>query len=535
MAYFLGMIFLILNIQGHVLEALASEGDIKYVSLNERMRNSEKGQKTFNGPLIQMREEDIKNIAVIDSGYYQDHDQLKDRFTEGYDAVYQSHDIGIFSKGYVEMEGMPIDPAHTHGTHMASLIAQVLGDFPPARRIKIVPVKVGTDPLSDLNINIRALDYVAGRRDVGVVSISLNYPIIFHAEPDDLPAFKEALLRVVDSGKLIVLAALNDNKAYVKESLFAQFVLSPEVKGRIIVVGATKRFSSGEEIITTFSNKAGVLARQFMVGPGCHLRCATYTSVSNLLEKRQSTEMASGSSHATAGVAGGLIYLMNQFLGLDLDDFPKILFESAIKTIQHPLKLKRSLKIYGQGLVDLDNGRLMAATMLVHRRQKLYNGFTTSTTSLQKVEEKEGHSSSRESLSNKLKRPSSSQLSLSPHLISSWGRWGIAAHKDNGFYWISNKVIVKENGQANHKRKMIIRIPDEIRADHLFKPQILDKHASVFFDPTSKMKEDLSAQEKNFVKDEKDKGEVMCDGMALSYTIALNKEGKVAFVTRGKN
>ncbi|HXF90968.1 MAG TPA: S8 family serine peptidase [Candidatus Nitrosotenuis sp.] len=347
---------------------LSLEIDDSSFPLNERIASHIDLKKTLGRPLRDVEEEELKHVAIIDTGFYLKHDHLQKRFIHGFNAVTKKSDVEIsFDHKGVDAETCF---ARNHGTHMASIISQVIGDDEDGQRIKIVPVKVGLQPLSDLNLHINALNFIAGRSDIAVVSISINYPLIFHAEPDTFPLFKEALQGVINSGKLLVLSALNNKKFFIKESPFVQFVLSPEAKGRIIVVGATQLNDDGEEVIATFSNKAGAVSPQFITAPGSNLVCATYLFKDKLEHGiSNGVEIASGSSHATAVVAGALISLINHFPMIPIDEIRDILFTSALKTFKNGAR--RDIHLYGNGLLSLDKAWFLAATKVDPRRLDL--------------------------------------------------------------------------------------------------------------------------------------------------------------------
>lgn len=482
-------------------------------SLHRRIKNSEMGQKTFNNALYRAGETALKKIAIIDTGFYLEHEQLEMRWAEGYNALDGSSHVGMYSKNYQETPGREIESGRTHGTHMASLVAEITKDCP---EIKIVPIKIGMEPLADLMVHIRAFNYIAKRPDIAVVSVAVNYPIIFHAEPDTFLAFKEALLGMIDSGKLLVLAGLNDAKAYIKESQFSQFVLSREAKGRVIVVGASKKISTGDEIIAGFSNRAGTLAPHFVVTAGDNLRCATYTSGSDIKEKRQSYERASGSSHATAVAAGSLIYLMNQFLDLSIDDFPKIIFESASRKPEF-LPFERAREIYGHGVLDLDNARLLAATIRVHKRAES-KGMTASSSSI---------SHQGPLAQNKMKGENSSTL------LSSWGKCRPFEGKGESLVkkWVSNELVTEVRDGKEVKSPMAIHIPDDILPDALFTASIADRHLRVLYTPQPSRA--LPLLTKDILPVDEGGLEKGVDGYATSYNLLLNKDGKMAFVCTG--
>ncbi len=341
------------------------------VSVNERIHNTLESQKAFNKSLSQSTKGVVKNVGVIDTGFMSHHDQLEGRMLEGYNAVWPRRDTEVevdvdFSE-IPDGEKEQIISNYNHGTNMAGIIAQVTGDVSEARKIKIIPLTVGVTPLKDLDVLINALNFLAKRPDVNVVSISLDLPVIFYAEPPRLPLFKEALLNVINANKLLVLAALNRKSAYMGPRIdpFVQFVLSYEAKGRVIMVGATTRDElSGKEYIAPYSNRAGALSSCFISAPGSNIRCAACLTKDGI-KSNKAMVVASGTSHATAVVSGALIYLINQFPTLTIDDIKEVVFQSACK---------RAAKIYGQGFLNIEKARLLAATRMIHvRNKKFYN------------------------------------------------------------------------------------------------------------------------------------------------------------------
>lgn len=192
----------------------------------------------------------------------------------------------------------------THGANIAAALAAardgtgLVGIAPEAIVLSIradldVPCLKGECILSGMHI-AEGMDY-AVERGARVIILSL-------AGPKPLPSLEPALRRAVQAGVVVVVASGNQGRK--NAGWPARYAAEPEYAGMVLAVGASSR--TGQ--ITRYTNRAGKARNSYLVAPGDNIIVGCVSS---------RCQRASGTSYATAYVAGALALLLDAFPHLD--------------------------------------------------------------------------------------------------------------------------------------------------------------------------------------------------------------------------
>lgn len=271
-------------------------------------------------------------VAVVDNGFDLKSPSLKKWVTQTYNPYLKQTDASGDER---------------HGTKVASLIAQ----YNPQG--SILAIKSNQVVLAD----IAAFDYLSTIDHIKVISVSLSIetgdPIVGGRSHRN--TIIESLQRLVNSGdgKLVVIAAGNDGGVIGEGSCYkfdllckyasmAKFVRSPELKNRVIIVGAApideeivKADPTALEVFNK-SNKPGLVADNYICAPGLDIVIGLGSDGSLLT--------GSGTSIATPAVSGLLARLIQEY-GLTVDEARDIVFKTASKT---------DPSICGNGIINID-------------------------------------------------------------------------------------------------------------------------------------------------------------------------------------
>ncbi|MBY0272178.1 MAG: S8 family serine peptidase [Alphaproteobacteria bacterium] len=272
-------------------------------------------------------------VAVLDEGFDASHGALKPQLSSyRYNTANQRNDVSetvVFSNGSFRFE--------SHGTHVAGIIANVAPDA------KIIPIKVqGFDGDQDF---VKALQ-IASKSPAHIVNISLR---LSHTGRKLSPNVYAALIKLAQSGKIIVIAAGNEGVSLMKNAYTASLVQlshDPEMQERLILAGALS-YKNGSESLAEFSNfpgnsSSGISQTYFITAPGEDI-LSTITG-GYFGEK-------SGTSMAAPMVVGALCLLMQAFPESTPENVARLLLTSARKVSIDSLPV--SLNTFGQGIVDL--------------------------------------------------------------------------------------------------------------------------------------------------------------------------------------
>lgn len=276
-------------------------------------------------------------IAVIDEGFEGHHPFLKDQLSsQRYNTDNHGENIGetlIYKEGEFIFEN--------HGTHISSILISTDRQWAGiAKNSTLLPIKLGV--YHGDQAMVRALDYVAkSKARIVNLSFALSY-----SDRAISPNVKKALQRLAQEDKLIVIAAGNEGKA-LEDSVYGRSLVeiatSPEVDGRIILVGAYESPFLGEERRASFSTFPGSVraAQFFLSAPGVDIEAAF---------ANHKTGKLSGTSMATPMVCGVAALLMERFPSFSSQKIAHLLLKGARKINKNGHLL--SQKTWGQGLLD---------------------------------------------------------------------------------------------------------------------------------------------------------------------------------------
>jgi len=203
-----------------------------------------------------------------------------------------------------------------HGANIAAALAAardgsgLVGIAPEVTVLSVradldVPCLKGECILSGMHI-AQGIDY-AIEQGSKVIILSL-------AGTKRLPSLEPALLRAVQAG--VVIVAASGNQGRHESGWPARYAAEPEYGGMVLAVGASNR--TGQ--ITRYSNRAGRARHGYIVAPG-----------DNIIVSCDSVRCskASGTSYATAYVAGAIALMLDAFPHLDGRQAAQMLLKTA--------------------------------------------------------------------------------------------------------------------------------------------------------------------------------------------------------------
>lgn len=222
-----------------------------------------------------------------------------------------------------------------HGAHIAAALAAARdgnGLMGVAPEVTVLSVRADMDRpcrfsgciLSGVDI-AEGIDY-AVERGARVIILSL-------AGPKRLPSLEPALQRATKAGVVVVVAAGNNGKT--QAGWPARYASDPAFGGMVVAVGASAR--NGQ--IAKYSNRAGKARNNYLVAPGDRI----VVSCGDL-----GCERASGTSYATAYVAGAVALLLDAFPHLDGREALQLLLNTARDGGRGGVD-----GVYGRGHVDI--------------------------------------------------------------------------------------------------------------------------------------------------------------------------------------
>lgn len=237
------------------------------------------------------------------------------------------------------------EPAGTdnHGSLVSGVIAAEVNDFGTigvAYNASIISIRADisdcTDP--DDTSCFRASD-LANSLDYAVANGARIINLSLGGEGRLGTAFENAMQRAVNAG--VVFAIASGNEAVETPSTAAnpqwpgRYASDPRFAGSVIVVGA----HDANNIMTDFSNRAGVSASTYLSGPGRDIITGCDGT---------SCFRASGTSFSSPAVAGALALLLEAFPNLTGRDAVNILLTSARDAGDAGTDV-----VYGRGLLDI--------------------------------------------------------------------------------------------------------------------------------------------------------------------------------------
>jgi len=272
-------------------------------------------------------------VAVIDEGFDASHSALKGNFSPfQYNTDNQTRDVSesiIFENGRYKFE--------SHGTHVSGIISSM------APQTKIIPIKVGG--FGGDQAFVKALQSAASS-PASFVNISMR---LSHTGREVGFNVRNALIQLAKAGKLIVIAAGNDNAPMMRSAYTASLVElahDPEMEGRLLLAGASA-YVNGKEKRAEFSNypgksSYGMAQTYFITAPGDKI---SSTITGGLFGEK------SGTSMAAPMVVGAASLLKQAFPELSPEEIASLLLNSARKVALDGKELPRTQ--FGAGIVNL--------------------------------------------------------------------------------------------------------------------------------------------------------------------------------------
>lgn len=273
-------------------------------------------------------------VAVIDEGFDSSHSSFKDRLSS---YRYNTNHMGCrdisetlhFENGKYKFE--------SHGTHVTGIILNL------APQVEIIPIKVGG--FGGDQAFVRALQ-IAASSPAHIVNISLR---LSHTDREMSPNVRRALFQLAYAGKLIVIAAGNENLPLLSHAYTASLVElahDPYMKGRLLLVGASS-YKNGRESLAEFSNYPGqgllgMAQTYFITAPG--------DQINSTMTGGQYGEK-SGTSMAAPMVVGAASLLKQALPHLNAETLAALLLNSARKVSLDGKELPRTR--FGAGIVNL--------------------------------------------------------------------------------------------------------------------------------------------------------------------------------------
>ncbi len=278
-------------------------------------------------------------VAILDEGFDASHMSLQDSLSPyRYNPDNRSRDISetvIYENGNYKFE--------SHGTHVAGIITTL------APKVQIIPIKIGG--MGGDQTFVKAIEAAAeSSADIVNISMCLSYN-----HRGISPNVKAALIRLAQSGKLVVVAAGNEGIPMTRNAYTASLVQlsqDPHMSGRLLLVGASS-YANGKETLAKFSNYPGKRAfglytNYFITAPGEQILSAV--TGGKFAEK-------SGTSMAAPMVVGSASLLKQAMPSLAAEQVAGLLLASARKVSLDGVKLPRSY--FGAGIVNLKSALKM--------------------------------------------------------------------------------------------------------------------------------------------------------------------------------
>lgn len=272
-------------------------------------------------------------VAVLDEGFDSSHNQLKNQLsTYQYNTDNKRRDASeslVFEDGAYKFT--------SHGTHVSGIIAGL------APQAQIIPIKLGL--FGGDQAFVKALQ-IAAKSPAHIVNISMR---LTHTGRELSPNVRNALIQLAETGKLIVIAAGNENSPLMAHAYTHSLVdlsLDPLMEGHLLLAGASS-YRNGKEDLADFSNYPGQGAfgraqAYFLTAPGD--RVASTITGGFFGEK-------SGTSMAAPMIVGVACLLKQAFPHAQADTLARLLLRSARKVSLDGQEFPRAQ--FGAGIVNL--------------------------------------------------------------------------------------------------------------------------------------------------------------------------------------
>jgi subtilisin family serine protease len=285
-------------------------------------------------------------VAVLDTGFYSDHPELKGQFGGFYNA---------YTGSELAADAGDVDG---HGTHVAGIIAAKANDYMGvgyAPDTKLLGVRIG-DANGDLTVNTQQLaDAFRWARGKGADFINNSYGPNAYASTFTAAQVEAGLSPMINEFRTgaqnhVIYVWANGNEGSDKQpSLYAALPqLFPELKANWVAV-ANIDSSTGQLHAT--SQRCGDAKDWCISAPGTRI-----AAPSNVGDDYYA--ILTGTSMAAPAVTGTLAVLKDAFPMLSNEQIVTRLFVTANKT-----GVYADANLYGQGLMDADKASLPLGPM----------------------------------------------------------------------------------------------------------------------------------------------------------------------------
>ena len=248
-------------------------------------------------------------VAVIDTGAFYDHPDLTENIYRGPNGV--GVDANTLGTGNVNYDGIDVDPAVSHGTHVSGIIAArgangigVTGLAPQS--VQILPINVfyrenpnDNTVISDTATLVRGINFAIAE-NADVINMSLG------GGGDD-PALLAALQSAVANGIFVVAAAANEGREIGDDFQTYPAYYASQITG-MVAVGSV---NANDKSRSSFSNFGPSFVE--IAAPGAESEVGTdITGIASTFDQGNyarlfGTSQAAPMVSAAAAVAEGLI------------------------------------------------------------------------------------------------------------------------------------------------------------------------------------------------------------------------------------
>jgi hypothetical protein len=301
-------------------------------------------------------------VAVLDTGIRVTHSEFEDRISDkstafSYKYVLDGNANPTTAEDFSTIQHTNINDEHSHGTHVAGIIAgKTYGVAPEAQIMAIKVLTNGHGALEGQLFGSNEITYNAMKYAIDngakIINGSITYMDIFPAT--DATNLQNMLVK---NDVNIVAAAGNDSCSLTnkKENTAQTGYYSPsqltEVYKRFIYAGSV---SSDLKTLSSFSSYPGsdtAIQKIYLLAPG-----ESVTSASNAGDHE--TMLKTGTSMAAPMVSGGLALLRTNWKNLSAADASSILLRTANRNFAgyNPY-------YHGQGILDLEKATRPVGTL----------------------------------------------------------------------------------------------------------------------------------------------------------------------------
>lgn len=273
-------------------------------------------------------------VSVIDTGIDEDHPEFLGRIHP------QSADLliaGVVPPGDVRAGGPDLNDYDDHGTPVASIIGAArngTGIHGVAPEATLLIYRVDDDSMDEESLLGNAIGEAvtrSGNLGAGVVNMSFGTD-----DPLARPQFANDFTYLKSKDVVSVIAAGNDSDPDPDQSALGALDVAGD--SAVIIAGSVDSLN----VISAFSDRAGIAADIYLVAPGEFLRAVVANGAP------AQTRSFSGTSASTPVITGAVALIRSLWPSLTAEEVVEILLDSATD-----LGAPGTDPIYGRGLLNL--------------------------------------------------------------------------------------------------------------------------------------------------------------------------------------